>query len=182
MAQQYFNQGVRLLYAFNFPQAMASFSAAQNHGHVVEGDVALCWWGEAFAAGQNLNAGMKAERLPQAVEALRPAVLYLSPSDRAAISSYRSNALFQPQPVGTGWGLPTTQDTTAGVTALQPEWGRTVIHDALPLSGGKASQLIGALQRRYVSDANVYQQRRHSLNVAYADAMRNVSRAFPVST
>lgn len=97
-----------LLYAFNFPQAIQSFVAAQKYGQD-DGDVALCYWGEAFATGQNLNAGMPATRLPQAMEALRHAMQHL-PAPKAAAPSVVTVA--HTPPVGTGWGLPTTVSTT----------------------------------------------------------------------
>eukprot|EP00913_Durusdinium_trenchii_P025196 g23655.t1 len=52
LAQQYFNQGFRLLAAFDFRRAVISFRAAQD----ADASCALCVWGEAFALGPNLNS------------------------------------------------------------------------------------------------------------------------------
>jgi hypothetical protein len=48
LAQQYFNQGVRLLYGFNFEQAIDAFRAANTHDG---GGCAICFWGEGYAVG-----------------------------------------------------------------------------------------------------------------------------------
>ncbi len=49
LAQQYFNQGVRLLYGFNFEQAIDAFRAANVHDG---GGCAICCWGESYAVGK----------------------------------------------------------------------------------------------------------------------------------
>lgn len=49
LAQQYFNQGVRLLYGFNFEQAIDAFRAANVHDG---GSCAICFWGEGYAVGK----------------------------------------------------------------------------------------------------------------------------------
>lgn len=54
LAQQYFDQGMRLTYAFNHPEAIRSFEAAL----VADPRCAMCWWGIAFALGPNINAPM----------------------------------------------------------------------------------------------------------------------------
>lgn len=53
-AQEYFNQGLRLYYAFNHAEAIASFSQAQQ----LDPECAMCWWGEALAWGPNINLPM----------------------------------------------------------------------------------------------------------------------------
>ncbi len=54
LAQQYFDQGMRLTYGFNHPEAIRSFEAAL----VEDPGCAMCWWGIAFALGPNINAPM----------------------------------------------------------------------------------------------------------------------------
>ena len=49
LAQQYFNQGLRLLFGFNFEQAIDAFRAANVHDG---GGCAICLWGEAYAVGK----------------------------------------------------------------------------------------------------------------------------------
>jgi tetratricopeptide (TPR) repeat protein len=53
-AQAFFDQGLRLTWAFNHAEAVRSFRAAQQ----LDSACAMCWWGEAFALGPNINAGM----------------------------------------------------------------------------------------------------------------------------
>ena len=50
-AQLYFNQGVRLYYAFNHAEAIRAFREAQR----LDPNCAMCWWGEALAWGPNIN-------------------------------------------------------------------------------------------------------------------------------
>lgn len=50
-AQQYFDQGLRLYYAFNHAEAIRAFGEAQRH----DPQCAMCWWGEALAWGPNIN-------------------------------------------------------------------------------------------------------------------------------
>jgi hypothetical protein len=53
-AQRYFTQGLAFSYGFNHAAAIASFREAQR----LDPACALCWWGEAFAYGPNINAPM----------------------------------------------------------------------------------------------------------------------------
>jgi tetratricopeptide (TPR) repeat protein len=52
--QAYFDQGVRLLFAFNHAEAIRSFREAAR----LDPDCAMCWWGVAFALGPNINLPM----------------------------------------------------------------------------------------------------------------------------
>ncbi len=60
LAQQYFDQGLRLTYGFNHAEAIRAYKKAQE----LDPTCAMCFWGEAFAWGSNLNLPM----LPDAVE------------------------------------------------------------------------------------------------------------------
>lgn len=53
-AQRYFTQGLAFSYGFNHAAAIASFREAQR----LDPGCAMCWWGEAFAHGPNINAPM----------------------------------------------------------------------------------------------------------------------------
>ena len=53
-AQDYFDQGMRLYYAFNHAEAARAFKQAQQ----LDPDCAICWWGEAMALGPNINLPM----------------------------------------------------------------------------------------------------------------------------
>lgn len=68
-AQQYFNQGLNLAFAFNHAEAARSFQAAQR----LDPDCAMCYWGEALALGPNINAPMFPDAVPRAWEAARKA-------------------------------------------------------------------------------------------------------------
>ena len=61
-AQAYFNQGLRLAFAFNHDEAQRAFRKAQK----LDPECAMCFWGEALVLGPNIN-------LPMQDEAVRPA-------------------------------------------------------------------------------------------------------------
>ena len=65
-AQQYFDQGLRLQYAFNHPEAIRSYEQAI----ALDSTCAMCWWGIALAAGPNINGAMSEEAGYQALEAI----------------------------------------------------------------------------------------------------------------
>jgi hypothetical protein len=54
-AQQYFNQGMMLSFAFNHAEAGRSFFEAARQ----DSTCAMCWWGFAYVLGPNYNAGME---------------------------------------------------------------------------------------------------------------------------
>lgn len=56
LAQWYFDQGLRLYYAFNHQEAIRSF----QEGARLDPDCAMCYWGIALAYGPNINAPMDA--------------------------------------------------------------------------------------------------------------------------
>jgi tetratricopeptide (TPR) repeat protein len=68
-SQRFFNQGLRLLYAFNHAEALRSFREANR----LDPNLAMAYWGEAMALGPNINAPMSAENGRRAYEALRHA-------------------------------------------------------------------------------------------------------------
>jgi tetratricopeptide (TPR) repeat protein len=53
-AQAYFDQGMRLVYAFNHAEAIRAFREAAR----LDPKCAMCWWGAALAHGPHVNAGM----------------------------------------------------------------------------------------------------------------------------
>ncbi|HCY63840.1 MAG TPA: hypothetical protein DHV59_13645 [Oxalobacteraceae bacterium] len=69
LAQQYFNQGLRLTYAFNHAEAIRAYRAAQR----IDPQCAMCYWGEALALGPNINLAMDPEANAPALAALRRA-------------------------------------------------------------------------------------------------------------
>lgn len=68
-AQAYFDQGLRLQYAFNHPEAIRSYRKAL----ALDPDCAMCWWGIALAAGPNINAPMDSAGAALAAEAIAEA-------------------------------------------------------------------------------------------------------------
>ena len=52
LAQRYFDQGLRLYYAFNHAEAIRAFEEASR----LDPDCAMCYWGLALAHGPNINA------------------------------------------------------------------------------------------------------------------------------
>ncbi len=56
-AQLFFDQGLRLSYGFNHPEAYRSFQEAAR----LDPDCAMCYWGMALVLGPNINAPMKPE-------------------------------------------------------------------------------------------------------------------------
>ena len=54
-AQAYFDQGLRLAYAFNHGEAQRAFRMAQK----LDPDCAMCFWGEALVLGPNINLPMQ---------------------------------------------------------------------------------------------------------------------------
>ena len=69
LAQRYFDQGLRLTYAFNHAEAIRAFEQAAR----LDRDCAICWWGVAFAYGPNINAPMDSAGAVAAYAALQKA-------------------------------------------------------------------------------------------------------------
>ncbi len=69
LAQKYFDQGLRLSYAFNHPEAIRAFEAAEK----VDAGCAMCAWGAALARGPNINAPMDPNDVAPAVAAIERA-------------------------------------------------------------------------------------------------------------
>ena len=70
LAQQYFDQGLRLYYAFNHAEAIRAFREAQQ----LDEQCAICWWGEALAWGPNINLPMDTPSAVAAYAAIEKAV------------------------------------------------------------------------------------------------------------
>lgn len=70
LAQRYFDQGLRLVWAFNHAEAIRSFEQAGR----IDASCAMCRWGVALAHGPNINAGMDSTSGVAAHEAIREAL------------------------------------------------------------------------------------------------------------
>lgn len=69
-AQKFFDQGLRLIYAFNHDEAARSFQRASE----LDPKMAMAYWGIAEAVGPNYNDPASDERFEQAHEAIQKAV------------------------------------------------------------------------------------------------------------
>ena len=68
-AQKYFDQGMRLVFAFNHGEAIRAFTEAAR----LDPSCAICYWGIAYAYGPHVNAGMDSAGGVQAYAALQKA-------------------------------------------------------------------------------------------------------------
>jgi tetratricopeptide (TPR) repeat protein len=68
-AQAYFDQGLRLMYAYAREEAQRSFRQARS----VDPACAMCWWGEAWSLGPYLNGPMDTANVGRAYASLRHA-------------------------------------------------------------------------------------------------------------
>ena len=69
-AQAYFDQGMRLVFAFNHEAAIKSFM----HAWELDSNLAMAQWGVAYALGPNINRPMDANAHKAAYEALQKAM------------------------------------------------------------------------------------------------------------
>lgn len=69
-AQRFFNQGLILAYGFNHLEALRAFKHAQS----LDPNCAMCFWGEAYVLGPNLNMPMDEGATPQARAAAKKAI------------------------------------------------------------------------------------------------------------
>ena len=86
LVQRYFDQGLRLYYAFNHVEAIRAFNAAAR----LDPQCAMCYWGTALAYGPNINLPMDAAAAAAAYEALQHAAAateVASPKERALIDA-----------------------------------------------------------------------------------------------
>lgn len=85
-AQRYFDQGLRLYYAFNHAEAVRAFGEAAR----LDPRCAVCHWGTALAYGPNINLPMDSASAVAAYDALRRAQAlaeHASPKERALIDA-----------------------------------------------------------------------------------------------
>ena len=85
-AQDYFDQGMRLLFGFNHREAIRSFRSAA----VLDPGCAMAYWGVAYAYGPHVNRPMDANDTANAWEALQAAITNkaaASPREQAYITA-----------------------------------------------------------------------------------------------
>ena len=68
-AQRFFNQGYRLAWGFNHDEARRAFRKAQQ----LDPECAMCYWGEAWVLGPNINVPMDPKANAPALAALQKA-------------------------------------------------------------------------------------------------------------
>jgi tetratricopeptide (TPR) repeat protein len=123
MAQRYFDQGLRLTYAFNHAEAYRAFKKAQ----ALDPGCAMCFWGEAFVLGANINAAMEGSAAQPAFVAVANA------KARAARASERERAL---------------------IDALATRYANDPAADQAALAGAYADAMA-AVHARYPDDQDI---------------------------
>ena len=86
MAQRFFDQGLRLIYAFNHEEAVRSFRRAAE----LDPELAMAHWGVGLALGPNINAEIDMAQMKRAHEAAQQAVKLAkkaSPPEQAYIDA-----------------------------------------------------------------------------------------------
>ena len=86
LAQRYFDQGLRLAWGFNHAEARRAFRKAQK----LDPDCAMCYWGEAYVLGPNINVPMDAQASAPALaaaEKARALAARATPRERALIEA-----------------------------------------------------------------------------------------------
>jgi len=86
LAQQYFDQGLRLVYAFNHDEAIRSFETAAQE----DSQAAMAYWGIALALGPNINSPMEKKHERRAIEMVQKARRLadrVTPEERAYIEA-----------------------------------------------------------------------------------------------
>ncbi len=82
-AQTFFDQGFRMIYGFNHEEAVRSFKRAA----ALDPQMAMAWWGVAYALGPNINMDVDPDREKAAFDAVQKAIA-LSPNAPANEQAY----------------------------------------------------------------------------------------------
>ncbi|HEX5962406.1 MAG TPA: hypothetical protein VFY42_01675, partial [Gemmatimonadales bacterium] len=108
VAQQYFDQGLRLTYGFNHDEAVKSFKEGIRH----DSTCAMCYWGVAYALGPNINLPMDTSAVRPAYEAAQNALQYstgATPKERAYIEAlvarYSPDPAAVRAPLDSAWAI-----------------------------------------------------------------------------
>ncbi|MDH4082815.1 MAG: hypothetical protein OEV99_03010 [Nitrospira sp.] len=98
-AQRYFDQGLRMVYAFNHDEAVLAFEAAAR----LDPAAAMAYWGVALALGPNINTAMDKTDERRAWEAVQKAKFksaHVSAAERAYIDAISKRYSQKSQPRG----------------------------------------------------------------------------------
>lgn len=97
LAQQFFDQGLTLVYGYNRRAAHAAFeNAAAADAHL-----AIAYWGVALADAPNINEPMDADSVHDAAKAIAKAeqlAQYASPEERDLIAALKTRSTADPKP------------------------------------------------------------------------------------
>ncbi len=133
-ARAQFEWGVRLNHAFNEPEALRAFQAAQT----LDPRCALCFWGEAAARAPTINYTIGADEAGRAVAALDRAgalAAGLSPKAQGLIAAERARYVRR----GAGWAT----DPRAYARAADALADRFALDDALQVAAASAHMIAG---------------------------------------
>ena len=122
-AQRFFDQGMRYTYAFNHDMAIRSFRRATE----LDPELAMGYWGIAYALGPNINLDVDPDREQQAYDAVQTALAHLG------TASQREKDL---------------------VSALAKRYTNDPAADLRALATGY-SNAMGELTRRYPDDLDI---------------------------
>jgi tetratricopeptide (TPR) repeat protein len=153
LAQQFFDQGLRLAYAFDHAEALRAFGEAAR----LDPDCAMCEWGIAYAVGPNINNPLRPAD-PRAAQHARRALALaggVTPKERALIEAMAARldlAAAPPAP---------TDSAPSPVCAVPPPPG-----DADPLDVAYAQAMVKAA-RAFPDDDEV--------TMLYAEALMMLS-------
>ena len=94
-AQKYFDQGLRLAYAFNHEEAIRAF----QRGAQIDPECAMCLWGVALALGPNINLPTDPEREKLAWEMVQKAQLAVrEPAEKDYVATVARRYVNPPGP------------------------------------------------------------------------------------
>src|SRR5262245_50243674 len=101
-AQKYFDQGLRLLYAFNLEEAQHSFEEAVK----IDPACAMCFWGAGMSLGPHINMAAQPDRTKAAHAAAQKAASLAkdaTPVERALIAALAKRYADPPPADAAGW-------------------------------------------------------------------------------
>ena len=153
LAQQFFDQGLRLAYAFDHAEALRAFNEAAR----LDPDCAMCEWGIAYAVGPNINNPLRPAD-PRAAEHARRALALaggVTPKERALIEAMAVRLDLAAAPPAA------TDSAPSPVCAVPPPPG-----DADPLDVAYARAMVKAA-REFPDDDEV--------TLLYAEALMMLS-------
>ena len=115
-AQAYFDQGMRWAYAFNHGEAARAFRAAQE----ADPTCAMCYWGEAYVLGPNINYPMQPQAIAPAFAAVAQALaLRQGGSEREHALIEALAARYSPDPDAGRAGLDAAYAEAMGAVAAR---------------------------------------------------------------